>query len=1019
MIALHQKAKACLLIFVVLALYSDLVQGQATYPSAPVNQSYIPPSPVAQSFQQYGDNPVSLSTGTPAVSVPIYQVSCGSLTLPIGLSYNYSGFSPLQDAGWVGLGWNLNVGGVISRIVEGQVDSTLPAGYNYDQYNIYDSTIGTGSNPNEFLPKKYDWAPDLFDVEFSGGSGKFIWYQHKAYLLDYDKQLGISWPSINSNITVTTTDGTVYTFGAVEVTTSNNYWWGILGSSTTYNSAWYLTMIVSADKKDTINLNYATYTWQQPAVKYQNSYTLSTTSGVADMGYDTVSYYVQPSIQTQILQSVTCRNTRVSFIGNTLRPDVLGNYPYLQEIDVVDSLTGATVKKDLFSYEYFGQTTSNPQGYERLKLKRLNAVNTQNASDSLTYRFSYINEYGTNFPVKNTLALDDWGFYNGSTANTSLLPASSSPYYGSAPPSNFGGSNSRAANFTYSSYGALDTIVYPTGGYTVYQYQPNYYNSSGTATAGPGICLSTVTNYDNNQAGFATQKTYTYDLDGGTTCSGVVVNMPSYTAPPFQYSIVDGSNTTYNNYNVYSASNNAGGIGGISPKFYYSEVTETATSGGETHKSNYYFTSFGTLFEDVRLSKKIDYVNQLNTSNFSPISEIDNNFTVTNDTSFLNGVGYLSQEVFNHLAPPQKYYYTFIHSYWYTYWIALTSRTAIQYDANGHTATTTTNYTFNPTTRNLALAQQSTSDGQTLEEKYKYPEDYVSSLTGNMVSNRVLSPMLEQQVWMKRDANDSTLISGQVTQYDQNMFKPVAAYSIETTKPIATLSNETVSGGKYSTLLSTAQYVLKSQMVYDQNNCPSTVTKASDMSVSYIWDYRHTRAVAKVANAAQSDIGYTSFEADGTGNWTVPAGTITTANAFTGNSFYNFGSQPISISGLHPATIYIVSYWSNTNASYSVGGTTKVTTGKLINGWTYFEHTVTGSSSLTVSGSGGIDELRIYPANAQMTTYTYSPLIGKTTECDAESRVTYYVYDGFGRVAYIKDQDGNIVKTFQYHYKGE
>jgi hypothetical protein len=354
MIALHQKAKACLLIFVVLALYSDLVQGQATYPSAPVNQSYIPPSPVAQSFQQYGDNPVSLSTGTPAVSVPIYQVSCGSLTLPIGLSYNYSGFSPLQDAGWVGLGWNLNVGGVISRIVEGQVDSTLPAGYNYDQYNIYDSTIGTGSNPNEFLPKKYDWAPDLFDVEFSGGSGKFIWYQHKAYLLDYDKQLGISWPSINSNITVTTTDGTVYTFGAVEVTTSNNYWWGILGSSTTYNSAWYLTMIVSADKKDTINLNYATYTWQQPAVKYQNSYTLSTTSGVADMGYDTVSYYVQPSIQTQILQSVTCRNTRVSFIGNTLRPDVLGNYPYLQEIDVVDSLTGATVKKDLFSYEYFG-----------------------------------------------------------------------------------------------------------------------------------------------------------------------------------------------------------------------------------------------------------------------------------------------------------------------------------------------------------------------------------------------------------------------------------------------------------------------------------------------------------------------------------------------------------------------------------------------------------------------------------------------------------------------------------------
>jgi YD repeat-containing protein len=64
-----------------------------------------------------------------------------------------------------------------------------------------------------------------------------------------------------------------------------------------------------------------------------------------------------------------------------------------------------------------------------------------------------------------------------------------------------------------------------------------------------------------------------------------------------------------------------------------------------------------------------------------------------------------------------------------------------------------------------------------------------------------------------------------------------------------------------------------------------------------------------------------------------------------------------------------------------------------------------------------IDELRLYPANAQMTTYTYSPLKGMTSNCDVDSRVIYYNYDGLGRLRYTRDQDGNILKTIEYHYQ--
>jgi YD repeat-containing protein len=106
-----------------------------------------------------------------------------------------------------------------------------------------------------------------------------------------------------------------------------------------------------------------------------------------------------------------------------------------------------------------------------------------------------------------------------------------------------------------------------------------------------------------------------------------------------------------------------------------------------------------------------------------------------------------------------------------------------------------------------------------------------------------------------------------------------------------------------------------------------------------------------------------------------------------------------------------------------VNGLSATTKGKsvTINGgtWTYFEHVVTGATTVTVTGSSNIDELRLYPSTSQMTTYTYQPLVGMTTQCDVDNRVTYYTYDALGRLRYIRDQNGNMIKTIQYHYQGQ
>lgn len=75
------------------------------------------------------------------------------------------------------------------------------------------------------------------------------------------------------------------------------------------------------------------------------------------------------------------------------------------------------------------------------------------------------------------------------------------------------------------------------------------------------------------------------------------------------------------------------------------------------------------------------------------------------------------------------------------------------------------------------------------------------------------------------------------------------------------------------------------------------------------------------------------------------------------------------------------------------------------------------TDNMTLTEGDAIDEVRVYPSDAFMTSYTYDPLVGMTSETDPNGKTIFYEYDNFQRLVLLRDQDGNIVKTYEYKYK--
>lgn len=482
----------------------------------------IAPSPNAAALGKYGEIPVSYYTGIPNISIPLYQVEDQDLTLPISLSYHASGIKVEELASWVGLGWSLSAGGVITRSTRGLPDDTHNRGYTKEALPTTpplanNEPVDTGNPYLVYATGHADGEPDMFYFNFAGRSGKFVFDRTEGALeirtIPHQKiDIKYEVPSNgnqNAYWTIRTEDGTIYTFAEREITGITTTTDLAMGSDYTRTSfdninSWYLTKIESPRSRAVVSLQYTPdgqadqviYDLPGTETKYLFLHTTREVKRIRRNVVDSKSNMNFFTLSPKRLEKITFSQGSIEFTANaSQRCDIEGDR-FLQNI-IIKNVTGAEIKRYEFNYKYLNQHqlvdvntscdfTYNPK--DRLKY-RLMLTSLQEKSGSAG-KPPYYFEYDLNLPglpSRFSAAQDHWGYFNGQTSNTTLSPhlVYRNPYEEPNRPRYHKGGN-RTPSLPHTRMGTLIKITYPTGGYTSFSYELNqaqtnlpYYNVGG------------------------------------------------------------------------------------------------------------------------------------------------------------------------------------------------------------------------------------------------------------------------------------------------------------------------------------------------------------------------------------------------------------------------------------------------------------------------------------------------------------------------------------------------------------
>lgn len=430
----------------------------------------IPPSPTAYALGNYGNVPVGLFTGTANVNIPLFNYKTNNISLPIAMFYGNNGIKIDEISSNVGLGWNLNSGGVISRTVRDGPDDTSQT------LQLASNAFAPGNTP-AFKEAIYnlgnisggiDTEADIYSFNFNGVSGKFFYDRNnQVHLID---QQALKIEKNTNGFIITLSNGEKYYFTETELTIFKTLGTGhqLPNGGIT---AWYLTKIVHP-KGDEVY-----FTYEDMYLDYTASQSQDLTQS---QPYTNCTGAYVSTITTQI---GVVKNHMMTVHGKRIKT-ISSNNLLNGSIDFSYSTDATNIDTDgNYKIQNITQTDKNGTVIESATFNYLNTVNKRNFLTGIvfkdpkkSYAFNYDNP--SQFPARLSYSRDFWGYYNGKI-NTILVPK--------IPDYNLEQYNPSGANQkpdpNYSKLGMLTKITYPTKGYTELEYEGNTY--WGTKTVYP------------------------------------------------------------------------------------------------------------------------------------------------------------------------------------------------------------------------------------------------------------------------------------------------------------------------------------------------------------------------------------------------------------------------------------------------------------------------------------------------------------------------------------------------------
>lgn len=1032
-------------------LLSEQVVAQTITPGKQSLGKLISASPDAAAIAMYQNYPVDYVSGAPGIEIPLFEVPTRAGVLPFKLSYHIGSLKPSESTNVAGWGWTVSPNIGVTRSVKGGVDGVGTG---------YPANTDFGSSSNTYYlaaaSNTADEQPDDFYYSLLSKSGRFVYDRAANFVTIPYEAIKVSHTD-NNSFTITDDDGTIYKFG--KYSTGSTTVTESAGSSPVFLTSWKVTEIIPFDKSDTIRFIYEStsrtnsipyYNIQWTITEYPEISEINTiypthvyssiynqdgvyagetphrpavvfTSSIYDTNYD----FDLPSVPTGSYKTTFTTGTG----GNTNQLAAWANFDYGSPHDASSAMSDNTSDylpiseiqfkggKVTFSYgpdnqlsvvglytNYTGSTTMVKRvklfqhqlshadaeqplpTYNLAKRYGLDSVviGGINNQKPLTYRMEYTKGAGLeeSVGIYGGLGSDYWGFWNNSYIFTVPRVLHYVPNYSwhsalansnTADPSGSGmltgmwldiGSKQERDAPSAIVPGIIKKIIYPTGGSAEFEFENNQYQSSYTTS---------------------------HVVYGG-----------GYRVKSIKYTTGDGRE---NIIKVYKYGTNEDGVGRTKYKNYAQNFMSQRLE--LTKRSNP--ADPGTF---------INFLKKITTVNSKPVL----------DMSFASGAAVLYQQVSEYTialpdsAPLGKTVYNYVIDSKNDGWVDMAP---IQGDARDDwkviSLTDVANYRYQNNTFNII---NRTAYGyanfytDTIPAAQTYQKFYNTNEPSDPLYNYyayVTDPFPRIVYDIYAGARKQTSVKDTLFNVDNP-----AQYLATTT----TIGYEPTRLYKsYESKLDSKNSTLKSEYYYSFNTIPDLVTGQQTLLNSLNTLNRLNQPV-EVKEYSGSAVLRTVQQ-----NFAQYAGSRIYPSAIYTSTYSNPLEKNLEM-GLYDANGNILEqrkaddvkevYLWGYNGRYPVA---KVTGSDFATVQGFISQTMLDNAHnyTDVQMRTELQKIRTGLANtkAQVQTYTYMPMTGMTSVTDPNGKVMYYEYDAAGRLIFIKDNNGHIIKMFCYNYAGQ